>query len=90
MGNFCCPPPSGEGDVDKLEATAEGSGSEPEEEPDSGRTEYAGLSPFNMYDAVTIGDPPWAVLTLRRPATWPLGLGNLAYRCWREALPVTL
>ena len=92
MGSFCCPPPSGEGDVDKLDATAEGSGSEPEEEPDSGRTRYPSLAPFNMYPpgTVTIGDPPWAVLRLRRPTTWPPQIGNPAYRFWQAALPVTL
>ena len=74
---------------DDLIVEAERLGSEPEE-PDSGRTENDDLAEFNMYDEITIGDPPLAVITLRTPATWPPALGYPACRWWRAALPVTM
>ena len=85
MGSWCSKPQ----EDDDLIVEAERLGSEPEE-PDSGRTENDDLAEFHMYDEITIGDPPWAVLTLRRPTTWPPAIGSPAFRWWQAALPVTM
>ena len=83
MGNSCCQILSRGGD-DSDQDSREPEGLE------AGASVAGAVPPFNMYASITIGDPPWATLTIRQPATWPPPLGGEGYHWWRRALPVTL
>ena len=95
MGVAFCPPRVGN---DGAAVDETDTGSEPEAEPASvgatspdGSASFDALPTFQLYHAVTIGEPPWATLTMRQPVTWPPAIGYPVRRLFLvEALPVTL
>ena len=69
MGAACCPPRVGN-DGAAVDETDTGSEPEAEASPD-GSASFDALPTFQLYHAVTIGEPPWATLMMRQPAAWP-------------------
>ena len=89
MGAACCPPRVGN-DGAAVGETDTGSEPEAEASPD-GSASFDALPTFQLYHAVTIGEPPWATLPMRQPATWPPAIGYPVRRLLLvEALQVTL
>ena len=89
MGAACCPPRVGN-DGAAVGETDTGSEPEAESSPD-GSASFDALPTFQLYRAVTIGEPPWATLIMPQPATWPPAIAYPARRFFLvEALPVTI